>query len=116
LPCLPLTKVALEQEPPDAFACAVPPCRRLLPQHLHAVPAAAQSPDTLPEAWKLFESIPAPRLRDSLGLARTGVIAMDGEGSVRVRPDTARIRVGVGSEGASPNDLDRAPDTREAAR
>src|SRR4051812_16179812 len=68
-------------------------------------PAAvlAQSSDTVPEALRrLFESIPAPRLPDSLGFAKAGVIAMDGEGIVRVRPDAARIRVGVLSEGASP--------------
>src|SRR5215204_6578746 len=71
-----------------------------------ASPALAQSPDTLPEALrKLFESIPTPRLPDSLGLARAGVIAMDGEGSVRVRPDTARIRVGVVSDALSPSEV-----------
>ena len=46
-------------------------------------PAAvlAQSSDTVPEALRrLFESIPAPRLPDSLGFAKAGVIAMDGEG------------------------------------
>jgi uncharacterized protein len=70
------------------------------------LPAQAQPQETLPEALrKLFESIPAPRLPDSLGLARAGAIAMDGEGSVRVRPDAASIRIGVTSEGASPTEV-----------
>jgi uncharacterized protein len=83
-------------------------CRLVLVSSLglfHAAPALAQSPETMPEALrKLLESIPTPRLPDSL-VARTGVIAMDGEGSVRVRPDTARIRVGVVNEGASPSEV-----------
>src|SRR5215204_890872 len=65
----------------------------------HRASALAQSSDTVPEALRrLFESIPAPRLPDSLGFARPGAIAMDGEGIVRVHPDAARIRVGVLSE------------------
>ena len=78
-------------------------------------PAAvlAQSSDTVPEALRrLFESIPAPRLPDSLGFAKAGVIAMDGEGIVRVRPDAARIRVGVLSEGASPTEVAQENATR----
>jgi hypothetical protein len=58
----------------------------------HPASALAQSStETMPEALRrLFESIPAPR---SLGFAtRAGVIAMDGEGIVRVSPDAARIR------------------------
>ena len=78
-------------------------------------PAAvlAQSSDTVPEALRrLFESIPAPRLPDSLGFARSGVIAMDGEGIVRIRPDATRIRVGVVSEGASPTEVAQENATR----
>ena len=76
-----------------------------------AVPA--QSSDTVPEALRrLFESIPAPRLPDSLGFAKAGVIAMDGEGIVRIRPDAARIRVGVVSEGASPTEVAQENATR----
>src|SRR5215217_7885376 len=78
-------------------------------------PAAvlAQSSDTVPEALRrLFESIPAPRLPDSLGFAKAGVIAMDGEGIVRIRPDAARIRVGVVSEGASPTEVAQENATR----
>jgi uncharacterized protein YggE len=68
----------------------------------NTVPAFAQSPETMPETLRrLFESIPTPRLPDSLGLTRAGVIALEGEGSVRVRPDTARIRIGVVTEGVS---------------
>jgi uncharacterized protein len=94
------------------------PCRLLLISCLtvHASPAVAQSADTLPETLrKLFESIPAPRLPDTLGLARAGVISMDGEGSVRVRPDTARIRVGVVSEAASPSEVAQQNATRMSA-
>jgi uncharacterized protein YggE len=73
-----------------------------------AIPALAQSSDTMPEALRrLFESLPTPRLPDSLGFPRAGVVAMDGEGSVRVRPDAARLRVGVVSEGASPTEVAR---------
>src|SRR5829696_8926349 len=39
------------------------------------------------------------------GVARTGLIAMDGEGSVRVRPDSARIRLGVSNEGGSASEI-----------
>jgi uncharacterized protein len=79
----------------------------------HPAPVLAQSQDTIPEALRrLFESIPTPRLPDSLGLARTGVIAMDGEGSVRVRPDAARIRVGVSTEGPSPTEVAQENATR----
>jgi uncharacterized protein len=80
----------------------------------HPASALAQSSDTVPEALRrLFESIPAPRLPDSLGFAtRAGAIAMDGEGIVRVRPDAARIRVGVLSEGASPTEVAQENATR----
>ena len=37
---------------------------------------------------------------------------MDGEGIVRVRPDAARIRVGVVSEGASPTEVAQENATR----
>jgi uncharacterized protein YggE len=81
----------------------------------HSGPALAQSPDTLPETLrKLFESIPTPRL-DTLGLARAGLISMDGEGSVRVRPDTARIRVGVVSEAAVPGEVAQQNASRMSA-
>ena len=81
----------------------------------HSGPALAQSPDTLPETLrKLFESIPTPRL-DTLGLARAGLISMDGEGSVRVRPDTARIRVGVVSEAALPGEVAQQNASRMSA-
>jgi len=67
----------------------------------------------MPEALRrLFESIPAPRLPDSLGFAKEGAIAMDGEGIVRVRPDAARIRVGVLNEGASPAQVAQENATR----
>ena len=70
-----------------------------------AVPAAAQPQDSVPEALRrLLDVVPGPRLAESLGL-RSGVIAMDGEASVRVRPDAARLRVGVTSEGASPTEV-----------
>jgi len=49
---------------------------------------------------------------ESLGLARTGVIAMDGEGSVRVRPDSARIRFGVSNEGGSASEIAQDNATR----
>jgi uncharacterized protein YggE len=79
----------------------------------HPASALAQSSDTVPEALRrLFESIPAPRLPDSLGFARSGAIAMDGEGIVRVHPDAARIRVGVLSEGASPTEVAQENATR----
>ena len=80
----------------------------------HPASALAQSSsETMPEALRrLFESIPAPRLPDSLGFAKAGAIAMDGEGIVRVRPDAARIRVGVLSEGASPNEVAQENATR----
>src|SRR3954463_10072828 len=80
----------------------------------HPASALAQSStETMPEALRrLFESIPAPRLPDSLGFARAGVIATDGEGIVRVRPDAARIRVGVLSEGASPTEVAQENATR----
>lgn len=68
---------------------------------LAPAPAMAQSADAMAESFRrLIESIPAPRL-DGLGLSRAGTIAMEGEGSVRVRPDTARLRIGVASEGAA---------------
>src|SRR3954451_21138440 len=74
---------------------------------------AKSSTETMPEALRrLFESIPAPRLPDSLGFAKAGVIATDGEGIVRVRPDAARIRVGVLSEGASPTEVAQENATR----
>jgi uncharacterized protein YggE len=77
-----------------------------------ASPALAQSVDTLPDALRrLLESIPTPRM-ESLGLARTGVIAMDGEGSVRVRPDSARIRFGVSNEGGSASEIAQDNATR----
>src|SRR5215208_591585 len=80
----------------------------------HPASALAQSStETMPEALRrLFESIPAPRLPDSLGFARSGAIAMDGEGIVRVHPDAARIRVGVLSEGASPTEVAQENATR----
>src|SRR5215216_7093820 len=79
----------------------------------HPAAALAQSLDTMPEALRrLFESIPAPRLPDSLGFARAGVIATDGQGIVRVRPDAARIRVGILSEGASPTEVTQENATR----
>jgi uncharacterized protein YggE len=80
----------------------------------HPASALAQSLDTMPEALRrLFESIPTPRLPDSLGFAtKAGAIAMDGEGIVRVRPDAARIRVGVLSEGASPAEVAQENGTR----
>lgn len=67
---------------------------------LAPAPAQAQSgAEGMADTFRRFiESIPTPRLE---ALARPGTIAMEGEGSVRVRPDTARIRVGVASEGAS---------------
>ena len=69
------------------------------------VPAAAQPQDSVPEALRrLLDVVPGPRLVESLGL-RSGVIAMDGEASVRVPPDAARLRVGVTSEGASPTEV-----------
>ena len=80
----------------------------------HPASALAQSSsETMPEALRrLFESIPAPRLPDSLGFAKAGAIAMDGEGIVRVRPDAARIRVGVLSQGASPTEVAQENATR----
>lgn len=65
-----------------------------------AAPAQAQSgAEGMAESFRRFiESIPTPRLE---ALARPGTMAMEGEGSVRVRPDTATIRVGVASEGVS---------------
>ena len=42
-----------------------------------AIPALAQSSDTMPEALRrLFESLPTPRLPDSLGFPRAGVVAI----------------------------------------
>jgi uncharacterized protein YggE len=61
---------------------------------------------------RFLEVIPAPRLSESLGIPRPGVIAMDGEGSVRVRPDAARLRVGVTSEGLSPTEVAQQNATR----
>src|SRR5215203_4349664 len=79
----------------------------------HPAPVLAQSQDTMPEVLRrLFDNIPTPRLSDSLGFARASVIAMDGEGTVRVRPDAARIRVGVFSEGASPTEVAQENSTR----
>jgi uncharacterized protein YggE len=79
----------------------------------HPAAALAQSLDTMPEALRrLFESIPAPRLPDSLGFAKAGAIAMDGQGIIRVRPDAARIRVGVLNEGASPTEVAQENATR----
>lgn len=78
-------------------------------------PAAAQPQDGMPESLRrLLDMIPAPRLSD-LGIPRQGVIAMEGEGSVRVRPDAARIRVGVTSEGVSPTDVAQQNATRMTA-
>lgn len=52
-----------------------------------AFPAGAQSQDAMPEALRrLFDMVPAPRLSETLGMARPGVIAMDGDGLVRLRP------------------------------
>jgi uncharacterized protein YggE len=48
-------------------------------------------------------------------LIRTGVIAMDGQGSVRVPPDAARIRIAVISEGASPTEAAQDNATRMSA-
>jgi uncharacterized protein len=82
----------------------------------HPAPVLAQSPDGMPEVLRrLLENIPTPRLSDSLGFARASVIAMDGEGTVRVRPDAARIRVGVFSEGASPTEVAQENATRMSA-
>jgi uncharacterized protein YggE len=72
-----------------------------------AAPALAQ--EGIPESFRrFFESLPTARLPEVLGLARAGLVAMDGEGSVRVRPDAARIQIGVTSEGASPTDVARS--------
>ena len=71
-----------------------------------ASPAGAQSQDAMPEALRrFFEILPTPSLSETLGRARSGMIAMDGEGLVRLRPDAARIRVGVTNEGASPTEV-----------
>ena len=81
-----------------------------------AVPAAAQPQDPIPEAFRrLLEIIPAPRLSETLGLPGPGVIAMDGEGSVRARPDAARIRIGVANEGVSPTEVAQQNATRANA-
>lgn len=81
-----------------------------------AVPAAAQPQDSVPETLRRFlDIIPAPRLSETLGLPRPGVIAMEGEGSVRVRPDAARLRVGVTSDGASPTEVAQQNATRMTA-
>lgn len=78
-----------------------------------ALPAAAQPQDSIPETMRrLFETIPMPRLAESLGLPRPGVIAMDGDGSVRVRPDAARVRIGVMSDGVSPTEVAQQNATR----
>jgi uncharacterized protein YggE len=61
---------------------------------------------------RLLDSIPTVRIPDSLGVARGGTIMMEGEGSVRVPPDTARIRVGVTSEGSSPTEVAQENATR----
>src|SRR4028119_2375388 len=79
------------------------------------VPAAAQPQDSVPDALRrLLGVVPGPRRAESLGL-RSGVIAMDGEGSVRVPPDAARLRVGVTSEGASPTEVARQNAGRRGA-
>lgn len=75
-----------------------------LPLALAAAPALAQSgADGMADAFRrLIESIPTLRLE---ALARPGTIAMEGEGSVRVRPDTATIRIGVASEGVAAGEV-----------
>ncbi len=74
-------------------------------------PALAQAGETMTDTLRrLFENIPALGLPDTFG--KSGVIVMDGEGSVRVRPDAARIRIGVVSEGASPTDVAQQNATR----
>jgi uncharacterized protein YggE len=79
----------------------------------NAVPALAQSPETMPETLRrLFDSLPTPRLPDSFGLTRAGVIALEGESSIRVRPDAARIRIGVVNEGTSPTAVAQENATR----
>ena len=79
------------------------------------LPARSQTPETLPEALrKLLESIPTPRFPDSVGFPRS-VIVMEGEASVRVPPDAARIRIAVVSEGASPTEAAQDNATRMSA-
>src|SRR3954462_6958585 len=74
-------------------------------------PALAQAGETMTDSLRrLFENIPTIRLADTLD--KSGVIVMDGEGSVRVRPDAARIRVGVVTESASANEVAQENATR----
>ena len=80
------------------------------------LPATAQPQDTMPETLRrLLDIIPTPRLSETLGLPRPGVIAMDGEGSVRVRPDAARIRIGLTNEGVSATEVAQQNASRMSA-
>jgi uncharacterized protein len=51
---------------------------------------------------RFFEGLSSPRLSETLGISKTGVIAMDGEATVRARPDAVQLRVGLTAQAPTP--------------
>jgi uncharacterized protein len=66
--------------------------------------AAAQSGYDGETFRRFFEGLSSQGLSETLGLSKTGVIAMDGEAAVRARPDAVQLRVGVTAQAATPTD------------
>jgi uncharacterized protein len=69
---------------------------------LFPAPAAAQSGYDAETFRRFFEGLSAPRLNDIVGTSKTSVIAMDGEATVRARPDTVQLRIGITAQAATP--------------
>ena len=69
--------------------------------------AAAQSGYDAETFRRFFDGLSSPRLSETLGLSKAGVIAMDGEATVRARPDAVQLRVGVTAQAATPYRLTR---------
>ena len=66
--------------------------------------AAAQSGYDGDTFRRFFEGLSAPRLNEVFGTSKTGVVAMDGEATVRARPDALQLRVGVTAQAATATD------------
>jgi uncharacterized protein YggE len=64
--------------------------------------AAAQSGYDGDTFRRFFEGLSSPRLNEVFGTSKTGVVAMEGEATVRARPDAVQLRVGVTAQAATP--------------
>jgi uncharacterized protein len=71
----------------------------LVPAH-----AGAQSGYDAETFRRFFEGLSSPRLNEVFGTSKTGVIAMEGEATVRARPDAVQLRIGVTAQAASPTE------------